>query len=392
MPQMLIQHAYMELNAFYGLLQDFKMTLYTFEKKSPFLLGYKSIIMGFVNVFISTQNMSSIPDRTTILAVFSKLIEESPEMCHSFWTIDFPNPDKRSLLDVTKRAFPLNYSPLIEFLTASIGGPESAGFVISYFQNISSWTEAFDQSRHLTNGFDRSSQTIAYCQGAGLISGAVSLQLAPEKGTVAHFMARDVLLFEMDYSGFHLILCLIDSFLSTLSPLDDPSTHLHGSQENLTVTFRFLAGLFENLNKSQIHQLMEHFGAMKGFTVDDPAEAVIDLITKVLDKCCKLPSPSFDLIAYSIQCLSTLLHYYPDIIWRHLRAQSFLPKYVFSTAPRTYSNSSFLQQTLLPAERSNGRYKITLMFLRLVTDFIRDAQKCKSSNKYVLMIKLNLDI
>lgn len=381
MPQILIQYAYIQLDAFNGLLQDFNMTLYTFEKNSPFLLGYKSIIMGFVNVFISTQNMSSIPDRTTILAVFSRLIDKSAEMCHSFWTIDFPNPEKRALLDVTKRAFPLNYSPLLVFLTAAIGGLESVEYVISYFQNMTSWTDAYDRSRYLTSGLERSSQTMAYCQGAGLIEGAVDFQIAPTKGTVAHFMARDVLLFEMEYSGFHLILCLIDSFLSSMSPLDDPVPRLHGSQENLTVSFKFLAELFENLNASQISKLMYHFGSMPGFVCEDPAEAVIDLITRVLDKCCKLSSPSFDLITYSVQCLSTLLHYYPDIIWRHLRAQLFLPKYVISAAPRTYSNASFLQQTLLPAERANGRYKITLMFLRLVTDFIKDAQKFNTSER-----------
>jgi len=154
------------------------------------------------------------------------------------------------------------------------------------------------------------------------------------------------------------------------------------------LSFKFLSEIFGNSNASQISKLMTHFGSLSGFVKEDPAEAVIDLITRVLDKCCQLPSPSFDLISYSIKCLSTLLHYYPDIIWRHLRAQSFLPKYSTSGAPRTYSNSSFLQQTLLPAERANGSYKITLMFLRLVTDFIKDAQKCKISPRYILLLKI----
>jgi hypothetical protein len=282
---------------------------------------------------------------------------------------------------VTNRAFPLNYSPLIDFLTSAVGGPETVGFVISYFQQLSSWTDLFDQSRYATPGIERSSQTIAYCQGIGLVEGAMELQLAPPKGTIAHFMARDVVLFEMEYSGFHLILSLVDSFLCSVSPLDDPLPFLHGSQENLTVSFKFLAEVFENLDSSQMSQLMTHFGSVGGSVAEDPAEAVIDLITRVLDKCCKLPSPSFDLISYSIKCLSTLLHYYPDIVWRHLRAQSFLPKYSMSSAPRTYSNSSFLQQTLLPAERANGSYKITLMFLRLVTDFLKDAQMCDFSHR-----------
>ena len=69
------------------------------------------------------------------------------------------------------------------------------------------------------------------------------------------------------------------------------------------------------------------------------------------------------------------MKFYPDLVWRQLRSQNLLPKYIVSAAPGTFTHTSYLQQVIIPLERSCGQYKVTLGFLGLEKDLVLDSQK-----------------
>jgi hypothetical protein len=310
------------------------------------------------------------------------VLGQNEELAVQFWEQDYPIGERRSLLDTMQRCFPLEFKPFLELIDSLIGGSRSALYMIKYFQNLSTFTDVFTESRYMLPGLSRNSQTRVFFKEGGLVYGSKNLQLFPKPKSVGHFVAREVVLLEYSYSGFHLLLCIIDSFLS-MDVFDNRSLEeniLIGSIENTTLAFQIFSSVFENLDSYYMKQFMAHLGQLHNVP-KNVAEFFLNLISSVLQRCSNLATPCFDLVTNCLKCLSRLLKFYPDNVWRHLRAQNFLPKYIASAAPGSYSASSYLQHVVLPAERAMGRYKITLMFLQLVTDLVVDAQILKKTSR-----------
>jgi hypothetical protein len=403
-PQLLLQFAYLDLHAIPCLTRDLKSKLY--ESHSPHALAYASILKGFLTLFLSTQNMTTLPSRHDLVSCLSALFRTSEELAIQFWEQDYSFTERRSLLDTCRRTFPLEFKPFMELLSSLVASPKSARYASLYFQNLKTFTDEFDETRYALPGFSRVAQTrVVSRDGNVLVRGAKDLKLQAKEGDVAHFIARDVILLEYEYSGFHLLLSVIDSFLNDdgLSSVmnsrtvnifneneGDSQGGLSGSRENVVQVIQFLARIFENLDKTGMGELMAHFGDFlniclleRGEEQENAPEFIVKLLTRVLDKCCNSTSFSVDSITSSLQCLSVLLKFYPHVVWRSIRALTFFPKCAFSQVSHglqlTSPGTSFLQSVVLPAERERGTYRITNMFLRLVLDLVRDAQTVKSA-------------
>jgi hypothetical protein len=384
-PQMMLQSAFTDLGGFQGLLKDLESHIYQ-SSLGSYLLAYGSILKGFLTLFVVTQNVSTLPNRHTLVSCFARLFASSEDLAVQFWEQDYPLPERRSLLDTTRRAFPVEFHPLIELLLALSSGSKSAQYALRYMEQLPTCTTLFDETHYMLPGLSRS-QTKAFWKAGHLVHGSSSLLLSPPRGSTGHFVARDIILLEFPYSGFHLLLSLIDSFLSAHAYdstfMDEQIICVSGTKETVSDALQFLGSLLEKMDEQAIHRFMAHLSKLKGVPKDSVPEFIVGLLTKILDRCANFPSPAFTLISYTLKVMSSLLRVYPNIVWRHLRAQNFLPKYTVSAFSQgTYASStSYLQSILLPAERTQGRYQITLMFLKLVQDLVADAQLVRQSDR-----------
>lgn len=377
-PQLLLQNAFTDLGGFQGLLKDLESHIYE-SSFGSYLLAYGSILKGFLSLFVVTQNVSTLPNRHILVSCFARLFASSEDLAVQFWEQDYPLPERRSLLDTTRRAFPIEFHPFIELLKALSSGTKSAQYTLRYMEQLPTCTTLFDETHYILPGLSRS-QTKAFWKAGHLVHGSSSLLISPPRGATGHFVARDIILLEFPYSGIHLLLSLIDSFLSAhaydSSFMDEQIICVSGTKETVSDALLFLGSLLEKMDAQAIHRLMAHLSKLRGVPKDSVPEFVVGLLTKILDRCANFPTPAFTLISYTLKVMSSLLRVYPNIVWRHLRARNFLPKYTLSAFSQgTYaSSSSYVQSTLLPAERTQGRYQITLMFLKLVHDLVADAQ------------------
>nr|KAJ3419862.1 hypothetical protein HK105_006411 [Polyrhizophydium stewartii] len=378
-PHMLVQYAYTTQGVFESLLQSLNQSPYA--EGSGNHKAFKSIIKGLMMAFFTTQNVASLPKRHVLVACMSKLLADDGDMCQQFWDEDYAVDERRSLLDSTRRRFPLECSDFLELMSSLIASPKTATLAFRYLCEITSFADLKrDGYEQAPDGAfsDRFVWT-----GGPLVGGTRSAIFAAQAGTPARSTGHNTLLLNMRYSAWHLFEALLESFLSHPGQLEDPdeSGPLTGTSKSTLAILKLLSTFFSHATKDTVRALMQHMAKQPtrrnehaGLVQPAPEERLVALLSSILDRVCLQRVPDLDLVTYCITTLRLLLGHFPTLVWRHIRSQMLLPQYSTSPWAAQQPSTSYMQRTILPLERSLGSYKATIAFLELFKNLIEDAQ------------------
>ncbi|KAJ3085558.1 hypothetical protein HK102_014055 [Quaeritorhiza haematococci] len=420
-PQILVQRAYGSnaLSYIYRSLTQF--SCYTDDDNNA--LGYRSVIKGLMTLFMVCFPINKLPQYELFVECTIALYNNTPELCIQFWEQDYPIEERRSLLETTRNRFPLQFSPFVRLLKALIGNKQTAIYVFRYLKSMSTFTDLYDESEFVREGAgdNRGSGSPVYVgryrwKGRrGLVRGASqNLNLAAPAGAPGLFLSANppVIMLNFQYSVWHLLVSLVDSFLQNVDggaagagfsgvPTDNgvsaglalgSESRLTGTKENVTDILNLIMMILSHADSELFDAFIAHLrnfpspgtGSGSGSKHVLTPTDIVNLVCRVLNRCTSLPDPPTDLLTSCLRTLSIFLRRYPRLVWTHLRHESLMPRYssaaggvggILGRDGGTYQVNSYMQQILLPRERSTGMYKTTLAFLDLLLQLVYDAQR-----------------
>ncbi|EGF79503.1 hypothetical protein BATDEDRAFT_89744 [Batrachochytrium dendrobatidis JAM81] len=383
-PQRLLQHSYLSQNVFEGLLQSLGQSPYHGEIGSCAAL--KSILKGVFMAFFTTQNVPSLPKRNILVNCMSKLFSGEGELCKQFWDEDYPVDERRSLLDSTRRHFPIEFSHFLELVGSLTSSAETSVVTLAYLSEITSFSDL------LRSGYEPAPNGVFgeqfHWTGGPLVFGSRSVSFCAPVGTLATLSGEGTVILNMHYSAWVLFEVLLESFLFKSNHIDDALAPgpLIGTGETTLAILKFLSIFFSHAARSTVNALMVHLSEcslLKQYAPTHnsersekqrPEERLVALLSLILDRVCLQQSPHLELVTYCLDTLRLLLAHYPSLVWRHLRSHMLLPHYSITPLAPQQPSTSYIQRSILPLERSSGSYLATKSFLLLFQDLLDDSQ------------------
>ena len=369
-PQLLFQFGYLHGGALDYLIRV--LDPMSFIQQDSNEIAYKSIIKGLLNILLCTQSVSTLPDRSKLVSVFSSLYNDSSILCNHYWTLDHSTESGQSLLEATRRSFPVNFSDFITLITSLIADADSADYVCQYLWTMKSFCD-FARSSDYEQSFEQvQGLNVWYWKGrSGLVYGSPNFSFAPPEGTVALEVGTNLVLLDIEYSAWHLFLCYLDSFLH-LSDFLNPDLHV-GSSSTTALILKLFNAILKHADSSTRMDFLAHLGSISGSSTaygESSAEILPGIVGEIMNRCCNSKAPMLDVITECLQTVQYLLPHYPEIVWKRLRGSSLFPQYAFSSG-----NVGYFQSSILPLECSTGKYSTTLSFLSLVKCLALESQK-----------------
>ncbi|KAH6596315.1 hypothetical protein BASA61_003548 [Batrachochytrium salamandrivorans] len=383
-PQRLLQHSYTVQNVFECLLHS--LDQFPYHGKFGSYTALKSILKGVLMAFFTTQNVNSLPKQNVLVSCMAQLFSDESELCKQFWDEDYAIDERRSLLDCTRRHFPIEFSSFLELIGSLTASSATALIVFQYLSEITSFSDL------LRPGYEPAPHGIFGEQfiwtGGSLVAYSRSVSFNAPVGTMASLAGRGAVIVNMHYSAWILFEVLLESFLFRPSHMDDQSSPgpLLGTGETTLKILKFLSTFFTHADKPTVEALMVHLGKYSlmdqhrgvpiSGTIDKllPEEHLVSLLSQILDRVCLQQVPNLDLVTYCINTIRLLVSHYPGLVWRHLRSQMLLPHFSRSPLLSQQPSTSYMQRSILPLERSLGTYSATNAFLQLFLDLLDDAQ------------------
>lgn len=336
-------------------------------------IAYKSIMKGFWNILLTTQQVSTLPDRPKLIDLFVSIVQNSAELALQFWEEDFHAEECRSLLDASSRSFPIDVHGICKLVGSLISDAATANYSLQYFKKMQTFADYVRTSDYELS-FDSPSNEVLVWNGKSLIANAVAFPLNAPPGTLGYVVGQNVILLNFQYSAWHVCQSILESFLRTSEAgMNDAAHILVGTSENclqiLTIINKFLVcadleGREEFFAHLQIGQPSKHhFG-------DCSPQILATIICHILNKCCEMQMPETKLITCCMETLRILLSHYPLMVWSHLRGLRLIPQDDESGG----AGVSYIRQVVIPNECQTGGYPATLGFLDLLCELAKESQ------------------
>ena len=372
-PQRMMQYAYESQNVFERL--SLTLSFPPYSDKSGNYLALKSVLKGLLVSFFTTQTVSMLPKRPVLIDFCVKLFIGDGELSQQFWEEDYALDERRSLLDCTRRAFPIDFAPFIDILGSLIGNTKTAWYCFKYLKEVPSFADYLRSESYAESERGSFGENVV-SKGGSLVYGANDTPLAAPKGTLGHVVGRHVVLLDFQYSAWVLFVSLLESYLHRPAHYDDSQSKglAVGTSATTLAILKYFSTFLQYANQVTVDQLMVHLGTTKSKTENSPQEHLVSLLSQILDKSCLQQTPNLDLITYCIDCVRLLLPHFPRTVWKYLRCQMLLPQYTSSTWIAQQPSSSYMQRIILPLECSKGSYQATMAFLNLALDLVDEAQ------------------
>jgi hypothetical protein len=362
-PQRLFQYGYQQARAIDYLERIVSKS--SFIQLDPNQLAYKAIIKGLLNILLTTQNISTLPEKSKLVRVYSNLFTNSPALCSRYWTKDFHTSCGNSLLESSLRAFPLNFSDFASMINALVSGPDSADYGFQYLCSLP--TFCCSSSSNFELSFEqKQGLTIWHWRGSNVVRGSVNFVMCPENGSIAYDVGNNLVLLKYQYSAWHLFLSYLDSFLCS-SSIDEEA---QGTVETATCIIRLFNRMLKYGDEETHGLWFSHLAEADG-NYSAYAESRMDILPgivgEILSHCSHSKIPALELITECLETFDLLLPHFPSVSWKRLQASTFFPQYSYS--------ASFVQNVVLPLECSQGLYSTTIAYLFLVKRLIFEVQK-----------------
>ncbi|KAI8807832.1 nucleoporin subcomplex protein binding to Pom34-domain-containing protein [Cladochytrium replicatum] len=353
---------------------------------------YRSVLKGLATVFQVSFPANVLPNVEETIRFLSSLFDGNKELSMLFWNSDFQYTYRRSYLDLAKQRFPFQSDLLINLVTSLIGDEDSALSALNFLMKMQSFTQCFDKSDYSRSPFTNEPiPSFEWNNVRGLVYGASEqLSLRAPRGSRAYPVGAENTIMQLDfaYSAWHLMLSLIDSFLRQPGIPSESQAEaggvIIGTVENVSAIFELFQAFLKHASSELVLKLLHHLSTFQTISDQFTPTHFVGLICRVLTRCASFPYPPTELLTSCMKCLTLLLSNFSDIVWTHLRQESLLPRVPAFSIGSSYresylENQGYMQQMLLPYERSIGRYSTTLAFLDLVAALIKDAYAWNSS-------------
>ncbi|KAJ3148487.1 hypothetical protein HDU86_007417 [Geranomyces michiganensis] len=380
-PHIMIQEGYLDHAALLYLVEALQGPMVVDEHVA---LGYKSLIKDLIARLQSTVvDASSLPGRDTMVECMSLVFANEEQLAIEWWEHDYNLRDHRSLLEAARTRFPVEFVPLVRLLTSLTSSVQAAKYVYRYFKALPTLADYYRHHDYEEDPFadgERGTRLFRRKKNSlGVVYGAREIYVEPPERTVCKLAGLDppVLLLGFQYSGWHLLLSVMDSFLHEAGNLasEDINRVIYGTPEAVTEILNLLNTFLQYASEDLLNEFIGHLSeatTRSSSWKDRPSEHFVALICHVLNRACSFSVPPIKLLTSCMTCLSRLLPHYPDAVWKNLRVDSLFPRQ--SSASRVSSSRSYMEEVLLPAEIAAGRYSTTMAFLDLVAALVKDAQ------------------
>ncbi|KAJ3169464.1 hypothetical protein HDU88_000653 [Geranomyces variabilis] len=380
-PHIMIQQGYMDHAALLYLVDALQGPMVVDEHVA---LGYKSLIKDLISRLQCTVvDASNLPGRDIMIECMSLVFANEEQLALEWWEDDYSSKEHRSLLEAARTRFPVDFAPLVRLLTSLTSSIQAAKYVFRYFKSLTTLADfyrdhdyeedPFADGEPGTNVFRRKTNSL------GVVFGARDIYLEPPERTLCKLAGHEppVLLLGFHYSGWHLLLSVLDSFLHEGGNLPTEDSHhiIYGTPEAVTEILDLINTFLQYASEDLLQEFMGHLSEVttrSSSWIEKPSEHFVALICHVLNRACSLSVPPIKLLTSCMTCLSRLLPHYPDSVWKNLRVDSLFPRQ--SSTMGTVSSRSYMEEVLLPAEIAAGRYSTTMAFLDLVAALVKDAQ------------------
>ncbi|KAI8620211.1 nucleoporin subcomplex protein binding to Pom34-domain-containing protein [Chytriomyces sp. MP71] len=342
---------------------------YAVIEDNPNVIGYKSVLKGLLTLFVASFNVDDSPQFDAIVTCFTQLFKNSPDLCEQFWLQDYPVEERRTLLDAARSRFPYQQSGLIKFLGSLISSPQTASFVFRYLTELQTYTGAFEAGT--VDTFPTPTLAKHYDLAQGLSS---RFSLLVKQGKAVQILSAHppVLHMFMPYSAFHLFVAQMDGFL------ENPAGGRVGA-ETLQDWLDLFNAIVEQCTVEEAREVLESVCAVVPTEDEEGALSPSDLICmvcRVFGRACAFDVLPVGLLTACLKTLSLLLGVEPASVWYFLRQEMPIPRYSVEAAGGAAGvGGRYMQQRLLPFERSLGHYDTTLAFLDLVLNMCVESQK-----------------
>ncbi|KAJ3075603.1 hypothetical protein HDU98_007585 [Podochytrium sp. JEL0797] len=340
-------------------------------------VGYKSVLKGLLKLFIQCFNVDDTPKFNDLAECFIQIFTDCPEIAEQFWIQDYPLDDCRSLLDAARARFPYEQRTFVRLLGSLCENETTAAFVFEYLKQVQTFTGPFEDSMvHTgTGGVTTLAREYDLAQGA-----SSRFPLYAVRGCPVRILSVNppVLHIHVSYSAFHLFISHMDAFLETAGegvtgPAATGQTKV--SCEVMSDWLHLINNLLLNANADDAETIMDHLcelpGSVRpldGFNARDLAAT----LCRVFSRACLLDTLPTQLLTVCLKTLAILLPTQPGV-WSLLRQEMPIPRYTNDAVAVTVSGR-YMQQRLLPYERSIGVYATTLAFLELVLVMVRQCR------------------
>ncbi|KAJ3012275.1 hypothetical protein HKX48_006353, partial [Thoreauomyces humboldtii] len=376
-PQMLVQNAYLKAKAMTYLVGALQGPMMANEHDA---LGYRGLVKDLIGVLLEViGDANLLPERETLIRCMSLLLANEEQLSLDWFEDDYISTERRSLLDSAQRLFPIYFVPFIQFLRSLINSSDTGSRVFQHFASLSTLADYIRPDEYAENPFQqgRNGQNIVSWTGSarGIVHGARDLFIKPPEGTCGQKINNEppVVLLEFPYSGWHLMLSVVDAFLhGTDAAIPHLDRRVVATPEIVAEILDMFNALLQHADDQLLEGFMSHLSVFAASWKDTASERFVGMICEILNKACTLPRPPIKLVTCCMKCLATLLPHFPDAVWKNLRVDGLFPR--FSPSEGLLSTNSYMQEVILPAENAAGRYPTTIAFLDLVLALIKDAQ------------------
>ncbi|KAI9102435.1 nucleoporin subcomplex protein binding to Pom34-domain-containing protein [Phlyctochytrium arcticum] len=378
-PHMLIQVAYVQYQAVPFLLNALQGTLSADENVA---LGYKSVIKDVLLLLLQVvQDPLILPQRNIFLQCLTVVFENEGQLAIEWWEHDYEIPERRLLLDAARNVFPLDTSQLVRFLTSLTSCSRSSTYVFRYMKELNTLADYLRSEDYSEDPFAPAGDVFTWRgNDKSLVMSAQNFPFIIPNGTTAQQINLEppIALVAYHYSGWKMCLSLLDSFVhGSGNPESLTAVHIHGSPEAATHVLTLFQKIFEHADDALILDILEHLKEVypnNTYWKDNISESFVGLVCQVLNRACTLTVPNIELLTISMSCLSSLLKYFPDAVWKHLRAEVLFPRHSISPWNNSFPANSYMEEAVLPIEVASGRYSTIISFLDFVSALIHDAQ------------------
>ncbi|KAJ3240359.1 hypothetical protein HDU81_004027 [Chytriomyces hyalinus] len=330
---------------------------------NPNIVGYKSVLKGLLTLFISCFNVSDTPKFGAIVSCFVQLFQGSPDLCEQFWLQDYPLPDRRSLLDAARNKFPLEQGGLVKLLCSLCSNKATAGFVFKYLADLKAFTGTFESG--MIETFPAPVLVKHYELGPNA-HGKYSLLVRAGKPVRIISVHPPIMQMSVNYSAFHLFIAYMDAFLETSLTAQSRVT------ADVMLDWFLLLNTVLQHSEDSLPEVIAHLCRLR--VVDDQEftpNDFISMICRTFSRACAYDSLPTGLLTACLKTLSLLLPFESNA-WYLLRQEMPIPRYSSDMNPS--ASGRYMQQRLLPYERSSGQYSTTLAFLDLVFTMCLESQ------------------
>ncbi|KAJ3414489.1 hypothetical protein HDV05_006491 [Chytridiales sp. JEL 0842] len=355
-----------EINVFDYLENILRVYINTFD--DPNILGYKSVVKGLLVLFVTCFDVGNQSSFDSIVRCVSQLFADTAEVCEQFWIQDYPIAERRAILDSARARFPYESKPLLTFLCSLVADHQTAVYVFRYFKSLGSFTSLLREE--LVE--KAASGALVLNQDISLVPDvSPRLQIVAPNQTPIKLLSMDMPIgvLNLAYSGFHLVLSWLGAFNESIGNLESDESG-NTSKDLVTGALNLLNVILSFADKTLVDEIMDHLCEFP-IPRHESELCVTDVITifcRTLARCCTFQTPPVALLKACLRTLTLMLPHYPDIVWVHLRQESIIPNYsgIGTTDFQLSGSSRYMQQVLLPYERSCGTYETTLAFLDLL--------------------------